>query len=239
MGKDQLSPHHQKRTKTRPHSLGTGGRRIDPSRQSIRDVRGVAVGRHAETEVVVRDGAGVVDARRLVVFADVAGFGLGEALLEAIAGCCPRGTVLDHLLDFARRAGISDGGVVAGARTVVVLHEARVADATIGGGDAHAAFRFLHNDCQDEARVNAGAGGDGPDGGFEVGAFFVRVVVLTELGAGDGDDSQVGGPHALEVNPGILRRPVGGGGAVAGVAFVGVGAGARASGRGGDSTALC
>jgi len=68
------------------------------------------------------------------------------------------------------------------------------------------------------------------NGGLDVVVLLVAVVLLPELGAGDGDQGQVVGPHALEVGPGALRGPAGARGAVAQVELVGV---AEAGGGGG------
>ena len=49
----------------------------------------------------------------------------------------------------------------------VGLHDARVADAVVGGPDADVAAGLLHDDAKDDTGVDAGLGGDLLDGGFD------------------------------------------------------------------------
>lgn len=71
--------------------------------------------------------------------------------------------------------------VVAGAHSVVVLHQAWVAHSPVGGWRAHTAAGFLHDDGQDEARVDVCCGRDGLDGGVDGVDFGPGVVGLRLL----------------------------------------------------------
>lgn len=64
------------------------------------------------------------------------------------------------------------------------LHEARVEDGVLGCDDADAACGFLHDDGEDEARVDAARGGDLLDAGFHLGDFGAGVVGDAPLRAG-------------------------------------------------------
>lgn len=88
-------------------------------------------------------------------------------MLEAVPARCAGGAVRDHAGDLRGRTWILRGAVcephvvrVAVVQAGVVLHEARVDDAAVGDGRAHAAAGFLHYDGEDEAVVDAGGGGD-------------------------------------------------------------------------------
>lgn len=77
-----------------------------------------------------------------------------------------------------------DRAVVAGSSAVVVLHQSWVANSVVCGWSADTAVRFLHYDGEDEACVDASAGGDTVDGGLHRGDFVGGVVGDGELGAG-------------------------------------------------------
>lgn len=91
---------------------------------------------------------------------------LGKRLLDASTAADKAngavGAVHDHAPDGGGRAG--HAGVGAAAGSVVVLHQAWVADRGGGRGegvvDADAAFGLLHDDGEDEARVDARGVGD-------------------------------------------------------------------------------
>ena len=103
------------------------------------------------------DGAGVVGTGGLVVLCDLASALCLVALLEAIASGSSGGAVLNHLLDHAGWARVDAD---AGSGAVVALHQASVLHAVVGGLDADAALALLHDDCQDEALVDAAGAGD-------------------------------------------------------------------------------
>ena len=103
---------------------------------------------------------------------------------KAITGRSTGRTIRDHLLDLAVRAGVLDTAVRASAGSVVVLHEAWVADAVVGGGYAYAAAGLLHDDGEDVAVVDEGLLGDGLDGAADGVDFGVGVVGDVELRAG-------------------------------------------------------
>lgn len=107
-----------------------------------------------------RDAARVVQARGAVKGRDVAAAGAVDDLREALARRGARGALADHLVDGVVGARVLHPAVVvAGALAVVVLHQARVADAVVCRRRAHAAARLLHDDGEDEAVVDAGGGG--------------------------------------------------------------------------------
>ena len=62
------------------------------------------------------------------------------------------------------------------------LHEAWVADAVVGGGCSYAAVALLHDDREDEARVDASVGADFLNGRRDLGQFSFRVLGDAELG---------------------------------------------------------
>ncbi len=133
-------------------ALGVG---IDPARETVGNVAGVAAG--AVGAEVVGDVARVVHAGGAVKRRDVAAAGGVEALRQAVAVVGAGRALADHRLNGAagtRRLDVAV--VVAGAGAVVVLHQARVAVVVAARGvDANAAGRLLHDDGEDEAVVDA------------------------------------------------------------------------------------
>ena len=85
---------------------------------------------------------------------------------------------------------------------------------------SYAALRFLHDDGEDETLVHTAVRSNGLNRGLNVIALIVAVVGFAELGAGDGDQSEVLAPHALKVSPRALAWPSLGGGAVTEVRLV-------------------
>jgi len=79
----------------------------------------------------------------------------------------------------------------------VYLHESWVEYRVFGCDDADTARGLLHNDGQDHARVDAGGGGDGLDGGLHVGEFGVGVVWHAPLRAGGFHVGGVGGEPGI------------------------------------------
>lgn len=149
-----------------------------PAQETVGNVRDVAVRSDALTQVPRgSDRARVVAAGSLVVGRDAAAALLSETLLQTIASSGTLGAVLDHLQDLALRAwALHIGTVVAGAGAVVALHETRVVDAVVGCRDTDTAVAFLHDDGQDEARVDAAGLGDRVDAVLDVVDFLVGVV---------------------------------------------------------------
>lgn len=152
-----------------------------PADQAVGDVGAVAVGGTATAQVPAgSDRARVVHAGGDVVLAGVGCAGRGEELDQAVtarrAGDA-LGAVPDHLGDGGQRARVlDDAGVVAGAGAVVALHHARVVDAAVGGWDPQAAVALLHDDGEDEARVDLRLARDGVDGSLEILVLGRRVV---------------------------------------------------------------
>lgn len=142
---------------------------IHPTRQPIRDVASIAVRRDPALEPrAAVDRSTVIDARGLVERLVGRRAGLVDALREAVAGRGARRAVADHARDDACGARVLHAVLVAGGRAVVVLHQARVADAVVGRRGADAAAALLDDDSEDEAVVHARLAGyllDGvPDG---------------------------------------------------------------------------
>ena len=135
-------------------------------------------------EIVLVHAAGIVAAEGLVVVVIA-----GIELLEAVAGLGALGAVADHLEDAAAGVGRVEGDAGVG------LHDARVADAVVGGADADVAAGFLHDDAEDDAGVDAGLGRDLLDGGLDE-AHFARAVV-------EGHEGRVCRPQLLEAGPGV------------------------------------
>ena len=158
-----------------------------PSRQTVRNVRRIAVGRDALAQITRLDNrAGVVKARCPIESRHVPGPGLVEALGESVTGSCSSGAVLYHLGDRARGAWVlhdDSAGAVLPARggAVVVLHQAGIGNAVGGGGDADAAAGLLKDNGEDEAVVNQGGGGDGLDGVVDGSHFGGGVVCESVL----------------------------------------------------------
>jgi hypothetical protein len=82
-----------------------------------------------------------------------------EALFESIAGCGACGAVLDHLSDFAGWAGVGNSGIIAGSRSIMILHETWVSDTVVCGRCSYATVAFLHGDGKDESSVHSGRRG--------------------------------------------------------------------------------
>ena len=113
---------------------------------------------------------------------------LGQKLDEAVARARALNPILDHLQDAALGIGRVEGDAVVG------LHDARVDDAVVGGGHAHVARALLHDDGEDDARVDVGGARDFLDGALHEADFLWRVVDL--------EGREIHGPEGVEVEPG-------------------------------------
>jgi hypothetical protein len=187
-------------------AAGAGG----PAKQAVGNVRSVAVSSDTGAQVTVgRNRAGVVAASGLVVRSSIAGATVGgDELLQTITVGSTHGTITDHLLDLGGRAGVLDRAVdVAATLAIVGLHETGVNDAVVGGLDTDTAVALLHNDGQDEARVDARLTGDLGDGGLHVGHLGLGGIGDTPLGTGRAHDLLVALEHIIEGG-----NPVGDGG---------------------------
>lgn len=134
----------------------------------------------------------------------------------------PRTRMLDDA--FLGKRAVEKLSRVASNCALKILHQPRVVVPVIRNWDSHAPLRFLHDDCQDEARVDLRLLGSGDDGVVYVGDFCFawvgRVVPGALFAAGLGDQGFVGCPHRVEVDPRILRWPALCFRAVAAVEFV-------------------
>ena len=100
----------------------------------------------------------------------------GQAGTTSSTGNAVR-TIFNHLGDLTQRARRLDlTVVVAGASSIVALHETRIPYAAVGGVNAHAAVALLHDDGENVARVNARRAGDTANGGLEPSVLLVAVV---------------------------------------------------------------
>lgn len=158
----------------------------DPTGQPIRNIARVAMrgnpilqpptGSHTPT---------VINPRGAIKVRVVALPALVDALRQAIAVARAARAVVDHLADGGRRARVLHrAAVVARRGAVVVLHQAWVAHAVVGGRGADAAAGLLHQDGEDEAVVDAGLLGDGLDAVVDGADFGAAVVGDAELAAG-------------------------------------------------------
>ena len=173
-------------------------------------------GAHRVIEISLVHRPRVVSAESLIVIAV-----LGVQLLQSVPRRSTLRTIPDHLKDASLRvSGIE-------CDTGVGLHDARVSDAVVGLADADVAAGFLHDDAQDDARVDAGFGRDPLDGGLDVRDFAGAVV--------KGHEGGVLRPEGVEVGPVAWVWEPGGGAAVVDVAPAHGAAAAR--GRGGSSGA--
>lgn len=129
-----------------------------PAHQAISNIIDIARGRRdAIIQVGVVGGARIEEARSDIDSLGMRirrmGPGLGHELFEARAGRSARDAVVNHLRDFAGRAGRHVG---ARAAAIVRLHQAWIDDAVVGGGHVHAAFGFLHDRGQNKSLVDFG-----------------------------------------------------------------------------------
>lgn len=153
-------------------------RSMDPSCETISNIGGVALGSNAVTQVArCINGTRVIDPGRLIERCGIVGVRLVDALSKAIPGVGASTTVANHPSDDLLRARHLDLPMaITCAGTIVILHQARVSDAVVGGRGTDTPTRLLHNDGQDEAVVDAGLEGDLLDG-IIYGADFKAVVV--------------------------------------------------------------
>ena len=145
----------------------------------------------------------------------------GVQLLQSVPRRRTLRTIADHLKNATLRVARVERD------TGVGLHDARVTDAVVGRADADVAAGFLHDDAQDDARVDAGFGRDPLDGGLDVGDFAGAVV--------EGHEGGVLRPEGVEVGPVAWVWEPGGGATVVDVApadAAGPGAAAARGGRG-------
>lgn len=137
---------------------------------------------------------------------------LSESLHKSITAASDANSAVraihDHAGDGSGRA--RHRGVSAAVRTVVILHQPRVANSSVWGDgvvDADTALGFLHHDGEDEAGVHVGSLSDGLDGGIDVFDLIGGVVILLELSAGFAEDLLVVGEDGVVGCPAIFRWP--------------------------------
>lgn len=133
-------------------------------------------------EIILVHGARVISAESLIVVAVSS-----IQLLQAIPGRSALGTVANHLENAAL------GIIRVESDTSVGLHDARVTDTVVRGTDADVAARFLHDDAQDDAFVDAGLGADFLNGFLDEVDLAGAVV--------EGHEGGVLGPESLIAGP--------------------------------------
>ena len=141
-------------------------------------------------EIVLVHRARVVSAESLVVVAVPS-----IQLLQAVPGRSTFGTVANHLEDAAMRIARVESD------TSVGLHDARVTDTVVRGTDADVAARFLHDDAQDDAFVDAGLRADFLNGFLDEVDLAGAVV--------EGHEAGVLGPESLVAGPVVWVGEVG------------------------------
>lgn len=158
-------------------------RSMDPSYEPISNIGGVAIGSNAPTQIArCINGTRVIDPGRLIERCGIVDVRLVDALSKAIPSVGASTTVANHPSDNPLRARHLDLPMaITCAGTIVILHQARVFDAVIGGRSTDTPPRLLHNDGQDEAVVDAGLEGDLLDGIIDGADFKAIVVDLLEL----------------------------------------------------------
>lgn len=103
------------------------------------------------------DGSGIVDPSSFVECSCPTRTGLIDTLGKAVSGVCSGAAFSDHLRDDSCRAWalhlMSDVAITRPG-TVVILHQARIADSIIRCWDPHTSAGFLHHNGKNEAVVN-------------------------------------------------------------------------------------
>lgn len=101
---------------------------LDPSRQSIRNIRGIAVCCDTQAEISSSHASRIVNPRRLVVFAHIVASSLLHSLHQSVTATADVQSagraVLDHLCDGGFGTGVLNaavGSIIAGALAVVGL----------------------------------------------------------------------------------------------------------------------
>ena len=204
------------------------GGSADPTGETVGNIASVAVGSDTVLELASGgDGTRVVDSSGAVEGRDVATTRLVDAVGETVTRVGSGSTLKDHLVDGLVGARVLNPAVVvAGSLTIVVLHQTGVANSVVGGVNADAATRLLHDDGENEAVVDT-SGGSGlldtiPDGSN----LGTRVVGLAEPATGVEHSVLVVVEHVLEAHPAALGRPASTSGTVPPVHGVAVRAGA-------------
>jgi hypothetical protein len=95
--------------------------------------------------------------------------------------------------------------VIAGASSVVTLHQTRVVDTVVGSLDTDTTVALLHNDSQDEARVHTARFSDRVDSALDVIYLLVGVVLNAELSARLFHGSAVTLEHIVEARDPLLQ----------------------------------
>lgn len=172
-------------------------RRVDPSRQPVRNVARVTRCAAALTQVSRgSDTSSIIHPCRSVETAHVCVSLLLQTLLQPIARRSSGSSVLDHLINFGIWARCLHNTVIdnawnakgcivsiASSGPVVRLHETGIKNGVLGRDDANTARGLLHRDRQNQSLVHTGGRGDGLDGRFYIGDFFVAIVGYAPLRA--------------------------------------------------------
>jgi len=206
---------------------GALGRGETPTVETVGDIFSIA-GSATETvvEVTVVNRATVVESG-----GSIGGLGilltmatsLRHKLLQTVASGGSLNAVLNHLQDLVRWARAD---TITGTSAIMRLHQSWVGDTVVGSRDADAALALLHDDSQNETRINARRSSYLVDRAVDGLGLFSRVILTpTVPGAGLADGFLVGFPESIKRTPAVQRRPASSGRAIALVADVGIGDG--------------
>lgn len=105
------------------------------------------------------NGSRVVNSGSAVKGRDITSAGLVDAVGKTITIVGTSSAFANHLVNgvgWARVANIT--ALIASSTSVVVLHQAGIANSIVGGGSSNTSARLLHDDSQDEAVVNTSCG---------------------------------------------------------------------------------
>lgn len=193
------TPHHTPLQKQIPSShlslagAGLARTRIhDPAGQTVGNVVDIASGGAvAGVQVALSDSARVVTTRGRVDISI-----LVDELHKPVTRAGTLSTVADHLDD----ALLSVGSVE--RDPVMRLHDTGVRDAVVGGADVDTAVRLLHDDGEDESRVDKGVLGDLEDAVVHVLDLLLGWVrTATKVGARLLDQGHIVVPEGFESAP--------------------------------------
>lgn len=132
-------------------------RTIGPPQKTIGDVRGVTVSSTALTQVTTRgNSTRIISTGSFIERSHICCTAfLNNQCLQARASWGPFDAINDHLENLTLGTRILNNSIlVAGPRALVTLHQSRVDYPVVGGLDTNAPLAFLHNNWQDEVRID-------------------------------------------------------------------------------------
>lgn len=108
-------------------------------------------------------------------------------------------------MNLGHGAGSLRVSIVARTSSVVALHETRVVDAVVGSLDADTTVALLHNNSQDEARVDAGRLSDGADSALDIVDLIIGVVLHVPLSTARFHGIAVAFEHVVEARDPLFQ----------------------------------